>query len=73
MPTYIFLSPDGYTFSPSSDSDTPDIENLQVLGLASGRNEKEALLNLYRENPQLEGKGYERVMGMEVKGDWVRL
>ncbi len=73
MPTYIFLSPDGYTFSPSATSATPDIDNLQVLGLASGQNERKALLALYRENPYLEGKGYERIIAVEVKGDWVYL
>ena len=66
MTTYIFISPDGHTFSPSCTSDTPDIENMQVLGFASGRNEKEALLNLCRENPYLEGKGYERVVGLPL-------
>ncbi len=73
MPRYIFISPDGHTFSPSCDSAEPDIENMQVLGFASGRSENEALLNLYRENPHLEGKGYERVIGVEVKEDGRRL
>ena len=73
IPRYIFISPDGHTFSPSSDSPVPDIENMQVLGFSAGRNEREALNQLYRENPHLEGKGYERVIGVEVRGEWVRL
>ena len=46
MDNYIFLTHEGYTFQPDSESDVPDIENLQVIGICNGENEKEAFYNL---------------------------
>lgn len=42
MRHFIFLTQEGYTFQPNSESATPDIENLQVLGTASGADEQNA-------------------------------
>ncbi|MGH4120863.1 hypothetical protein [Clostridium sp.] len=42
MDNYIFLTDEGYTFMTNSESDVPDIENLQVIGISNGNNEKEA-------------------------------
>ncbi|MGH4138228.1 hypothetical protein [Clostridium sp.] len=33
MDNYIFLTDEGYTFMPNSESDMPDVENLQVIGV----------------------------------------
>lgn len=39
MDNYILLTNEGYTFETNSESDVPDIENLQVLGISNGENE----------------------------------
>ncbi|MDF7820073.1 hypothetical protein P1X15_20810 [Runella sp. MFBS21] len=46
--SYIFLSPEGRTFSPNDS----EVENLQVIGIVRGvRHEDEALIQLLQENP----------------------
>jgi len=44
-----------------------DIENLQVLGIVCGINEKEAFVTLIKENPHLVISGFEDVIAMELK------
>jgi hypothetical protein len=46
MDNYIFLSAEGYTFQPNSNDETPDIENLQVIGFSNGSTADEAFENL---------------------------
>ena len=46
MGSYIFLTNEGYTYQANSESDMPDIENLQVIGISDGENAKEAFYNL---------------------------
>jgi len=53
MNTYIFLTTEGYTFQPDSQSIEPDVENLQVLGFANGYDQKKAFSNLLKNNPHL--------------------
>ncbi len=53
MKTYIFLTSEGYTFQPNSDSIEPDIENYQVIGFSAGENEEEAFERLLQENEYL--------------------
>ncbi len=53
MKTYIFLTTEGYTCQPGSESIEPDIENCQVIGSAEGENEEEAFARLLQENKYL--------------------
>jgi hypothetical protein len=46
MEIYIFLTDEGFTFQPDTDSDMPKFENLQVIGFASGDTAVEAFSNL---------------------------
>ena len=46
MKDFIFITFEGYTFQPNSESDIPDIENMQVIGFSKGLNSKEAFENL---------------------------
>ena len=62
MRHFIFLTQEGLTKTPQN----VDIENLQVLGIASGSNEKEALGNLIKENAYLKDTGYKEVLAMEL-------
>ena len=48
--SYIFVTDQGFTFQPKSESAEPDVENLQVLGIAEGRTPEEALDNLLAEH-----------------------
>ncbi len=50
---YMFLTLEGYTFQPDSITIEPDIENLQVIGVAFGISPKEAFQNLLKENKYL--------------------
>ena len=71
MRYFIFLTQEGYTFQPNSESATADIENLQVLGTASGENEKKAFDNFVKENEYLLHTDYEDVIIMELKSEKV--
>ena len=55
MKAFIFVTHEGYTFQPNSEAIEPDIENLQVLGCALGRNEEQAFENLKLDNPDTSG------------------
>ena len=53
MDTYIFLTNEGSTYQPHSESVEPDCNNAQVIGIAKGDNEDKAFENLKRENEYL--------------------
>ena len=53
MYSYIFLTSEGTTFQPDSDSIEPDVENLQVLGFAEGDSPEAAFHALLREDEWL--------------------
>jgi hypothetical protein len=40
MKDFIFITFEGYTFQPNSNSDIPDIENMQVVGFSEFQREK---------------------------------
>jgi len=50
---YIFLTKEGYTYEPKTQSIEPDIENLQVAGFALGVNPDDAFKFLITENEYL--------------------
>lgn len=62
MRKFIFLTEEGFTQTPSS----VDIENLQVLGIAEGKDEKDALTNLLKDNEYLLDTDYEDVVAFEL-------
>ena len=53
---YIFYTTEGQTYAPN---DSIEVENCQVLGTASGRNESEAQENLLNENPWITEAGFD--------------
>ena len=76
MSLFIFLTTEGYTFQPNSESAEPDIENCQVLGFASGADAKEAFLNLLSENEYLKETTFDETFAMELANEekrWFRL
>lgn len=50
MGFFIFITREGYTYQPGSESAGPDIENCQVIGFAEGRDMEEAFENLISQN-----------------------
>ncbi len=61
MYNYIFLTHEGYTFQPNSESEIPDIENLQVIGFSVGNSADEAFANLLHENSYLQETTFDEV------------
>ena len=44
MNNYLFLTNEGYTYQPDSESIEPDCENAQLIGIAAGNTEEEAFI-----------------------------
>lgn len=61
MKHYIFLTTEGTTYAPwNNDTDeAPEVENCQMLGIASGRNQQHAEQNLLKENSWIEKAGFD--------------
>ncbi len=66
MKKYIFLTIEGFTFQPNSESANPDIENLQVIGFEKGKNPREAFKRLVKENNYLLETGFNEVFSYEL-------
>ena len=67
MNSYIFVTSEGHTFQPNSESSEPDIENCQVIGFASGNTEKQAFANLVCENSSLLETAFDELICFELK------
>jgi len=67
MKNYIFITYEGYTYQPNTDSVEPDIENCQVIGFTRGSNEKEAFENLIKENDYLLSTTFNEIICIELK------
>ncbi|MFQ5442479.1 MAG: hypothetical protein ACE5EB_07135 [Thermodesulfobacteriota bacterium] len=67
MKKFIFLTAEGYTYQPDSESSVPDIENLQVVGFGEGKTIDDAVLNMVREYPYLKDTNFDDLIGMELK------
>ena len=63
---FIFLSPEGVTFSTNYDQFI-EVDNYQVLGFAEGKDEKEAFYNFLRENEWILDTYFNKVFCLEVK------
>ncbi len=67
MKSYIFITTEGFTFQPNSESSEPDIENCQVIGFADGKDLEEAFDNLMAENEYLLETNFNEITGYELK------
>ncbi|WBW96238.1 hypothetical protein [Oceanirhabdus sp. W0125-5] len=63
---YIFLTHEGYTYQPNSESIEPDIENLQVIGIAAGENSDEAFRNLFKEREYLKETSFDNIFSYRL-------
>ncbi|HAO92369.1 MAG: hypothetical protein A2X93_01510 [Deltaproteobacteria bacterium GWC2_56_8] len=66
MKSYIFITSEGFTFQPDSDSPIPDIENCQVLGFGSGVDSDDAFRNFLKENEFLLDTSFVEVTALEL-------
>ncbi|MDT8302174.1 MAG: hypothetical protein RQ760_11870 [Sedimentisphaerales bacterium] len=69
MKSYIFITAEGYTFQPESESIEPDIENCQVIGFAKGEYPKQAFENLIQENSNLLETAFDELICYELKDE----
>jgi hypothetical protein len=70
MDHYIFLTSEGYTFQPNSDSESPDIENLQVIGFAMGASADEAYKDLLITNSYLKETSFKEIFCYRLDKDY---
>jgi len=70
MKSYIFLTDEGHTFQPDSESDMPDVKNLQVIGVAKGKSQKEAFRNLIKDNEWVRETNFCEVFGYQLDNDF---
>lgn len=69
MKSYIFVTEEGSTYQPNSESPEPDIENCQVIGFAKGDNEIQAFQNLIEENEYLCETNFDEIICFELKNE----
>jgi hypothetical protein len=63
---YIFITFEGFTFQPNSESDIPDIENMQVIGFSEGKDKKEAFKNLLANQQYLRDTTFNEIIALEL-------
>jgi len=67
MKKYIFLTAEGATFQPKSESSVPAIDNLQVIGFTEGISAKKAFKNLLKENPYLFETSFDEIFAIPLQ------
>ena len=67
---YIFLTLEGHTFQPDSESTMPDVENVQMLGIATGDDQPSAFRNLVAESQWLLATTFDEVYCYELAPDF---
>jgi hypothetical protein len=67
MRSFIFITAEGQTFQPDSESIEPDIENCQVVGFASGNDPLHAFTRLVADNPYLIETSFDELICLELK------
>jgi len=63
---YIFLTTEGSTFQPDSTFIEPDIENIQVIGFASGNTAQDAFEQLLKENTYLIETNFDEIFSLTL-------
>lgn len=69
MKKYVFITSEGFTFQPGSESAEPDIENLQVVGFAKGNSPEEAINSLLKTSPHIAETSFDEVTALELKSE----
>lgn len=69
MSYYIFLTNEGSTYQPNSESVELDCDNTQVIGISVGENEDEAFQKLKNENEYLNAMSFNEVYCYKLESD----
>ncbi|MDY0320249.1 MAG: hypothetical protein RBR23_00825 [Arcobacteraceae bacterium] len=64
---FIFITFEGFTYQPDSESDVPDIENMQVIGFSKGMDIQEAFENIKNGSSYLKDTSFDEIIGIELK------
>ncbi len=67
--SYIFVTPEGYTYQPNSESIEPDIENLQVLGFGEGADPQQAFERFLTQREWIRQTSFSEVLCYELAPD----
>ncbi len=70
MNSYIFLSFEGHTYQPYSESIESDIENLQVIGISEGNTSRMAFENLKKDNNYLLKTTFDEIFSYELSSNF---
>ncbi len=70
MKNYIFLTFEGHTYQPYSESIEPDIDNLQVIGISEGSTSRMAFENLIKENNHLLETTFNEIISYELNSNF---
>lgn len=70
MNHYIFLTTEGFTYQPNSETIELDIENCQVIGFGSGASAKDAFKDMMKENPWLKKTNFDEVYCYKLAPDY---
>ena len=69
MNQYIFITTEGSTYQPNSDSAEPDIENMQVIGFGQGHTVQNAFRNLIEQNEHLKNTKFNEIVALPLAND----
>jgi len=67
MRYFIFITAEGYTYQPDSESSEPDVENCQVLGYGKGFDARDAFENFRANSPWLIKSSFRELISYELK------
>ena len=70
MNKYIFLTNEGFTYQPDSESIEPDCENSQLIGIASGATQEEAFCNLIKQKEYLRQFNFDEIYCYKLAEDY---
>ncbi len=62
---YIYITFEGFTFQPNSESDVSVIENMQAVGFACAKDKKEAFENLLINSSYLKDTVFNEIIALE--------
>ncbi len=70
MNKYIFLTTEGYTYQPNSESIEPDCDNAQLIGIAEGINQEDAFKNLLNKYDYLKESNFEEIYCYQLNDNY---
>ena len=70
MNKYIFLTTEGYTYQPNSESIVPDCDNAQLIGIAEGINQEDAFKNLLDKYDYLKESNFDEIYCYQLNDNY---